>query len=87
MYNYFTIFERVIRTLKSYWSSFCDYSFLTPETPKGIFGIFYSRLYRFLVISAPTQLLSSALGSAVSVYSDAACGLTCGQRALLDQAL
>ena len=32
MYNYFTIFERVVRALRSYWSSFCDYSFLTPET-------------------------------------------------------
>ena len=35
MYNYFTIFERVVRALRSYWSSFCDYSFLTPETTQS----------------------------------------------------
>ena len=32
IYNYFPIFEKVIRTLRGLWSSFCDYSFLIPGT-------------------------------------------------------
>lgn len=38
-----------------------------------------------MAIPIPKQLLFNALVSGVSVYSDAGCGLTCGQRALLDQ--
>ena len=37
-------------------------------------------------LSTPKQLLFSALISTVSECSDAVCGQTCGQRALLDQA-
>ena len=55
------------------------------SSPKEVSGIFYRRLYCFIVISASNQLLSIALVSAVSVYSAAVCGLTCGQRVLLDQ--
>ena len=61
------------------WSEMGD-SNSRPDGPKEVSGIFYRRLYCFIVISASNQLLSIALVSAVSVYSSSVCGLTCGQR-------
>ena len=48
--------------------------------PKEVLSIFYSCFIQFIIISAPTQLLSSDLVSTVSVYSSSVCGLACGQR-------
>ena len=53
--------------------------------PKEVLSIFCSCLQRFIALSTQKQLLFNSLISTVSVYSAAVCGLTCGQRALLDQ--
>ena len=52
------------------------------QTVEPIFSV---RFWPFPVVSARFGVLSAPLNSTVSVYSEAVCGQTCGQKALLDQ--
>ena len=53
--------------------------------PKRLNQIFSVRFRPFPVVSARFSVLSASLNSTVSVCSEAVCGQTCGQKALLDQ--
>ena len=57
-----------------------------PDGPKRLNQIFSVRFRPFPVVSARFGVLSASLNSTVSVCSEAVCGQTCGQKALIDQA-
>ena len=56
IYNYFPTFESVIRALKSYWSSFCNCSFLMLETTQR-----GSRYFLWLFIAIYSHFRSKAI--------------------------